>query len=135
MPSAQIPFRTNQLPAAYDVLAPDGSEVRILLALKGGSMAHFSMPSGQTSRAVTHQSVEEIWYFLAGRGEMWRRQGEEEEVVAVGPGVCLTIPVGTHFQFRAFEGESLAAVGITMPPWPGEGEAVFVPGKWDADLP
>jgi mannose-6-phosphate isomerase-like protein (cupin superfamily) len=31
-------------------------------------------------------------------------------------------------------GEPLAALGITMPPWPGEGEAVFVPGKWDAGV-
>jgi mannose-6-phosphate isomerase-like protein (cupin superfamily) len=135
MPSDRAHFRTKQLPTAYDVLAPDGAEVRVLLALKGGSMAHFKLGSGQTSRAITHRSVEEIWYFLAGRGEMWRRQGEQEEVVSVGPGVCLTIPVGTHFQFRATDGEALAALGITMPPWPGEGEAVFVQGKWEPALP
>ena len=123
------------MPAAYDLLAPDGSEVRVLLALKGGSMAHFQLAPGQTSKAVTHRSVEEIWYFLAGRGEMWRRQGDQEVVVAVGPGICLTLPVGTHFQFRAFGGEALAALGITMPPWPGEGEAIFVQGKWEATAP
>ena len=37
---------------------------------------------------------------VAGRGEMWRR-GEREEVVALAPGMALTIPVGTHFQFQA----------------------------------
>ena len=53
----------------------------------------------------------------------------------VEPGVCLTIPLGTHFQFRSHGYESLAAVGVTMPPWPGEGEAMIVPGKWEPTVP
>jgi mannose-6-phosphate isomerase-like protein (cupin superfamily) len=61
---------------------------------------------------------------------MWRRQGGQEEVVPLEPGVCLTIPVGTHFQFRSFGPDSLAAVAITMPPWPGDNEAYTVAGKW-----
>ena len=64
-------------------------------------MAHFELQPGQTSKAVAHRTVEEIWFFLAGRGQMWRRQNDREEIVAVEPGVCLTIPLGTHFQFRA----------------------------------
>ena len=51
---------------------------------------------------------------LSGRGEMWRRQGAREEVVAVQAGVCLTIPLGTHFQFRSLGDQPLAAVGVTM---------------------
>jgi mannose-6-phosphate isomerase-like protein (cupin superfamily) len=47
-------------------------------------------------------------------------------------GVCLTIPVGTHFQFRASSTEPVAAVGVTMPPWPGKEEAVLVSGLWQA---
>src|SRR5262249_52680962 len=62
-------------------------------------------------------------------GEMWRRQGDREEIVPVDPGVCITIPVGTHFQFRSFGYEPLAALGVTIPPWPGEGEAYPVEGK------
>jgi hypothetical protein len=34
-------FHTKLLPNQPDVTAPDDSDVRILLALKGGSMAHF----------------------------------------------------------------------------------------------
>jgi mannose-6-phosphate isomerase-like protein (cupin superfamily) len=98
-------------------------------------MAHFELPPGQTSTAVTHRTVEEIWLFLSGRGEMWRRQGEREEIVPVEPGVCLTIPLGTHFQFRSFGYEALGAVGVTMPPWPGEGEATIVQGKWQPTVP
>lgn len=123
-------FSTARLPAARTAIAPDGSAVRVLLGLSAGGMAHFELAAGQTARAVTHRSVEEIWFVLAGRGEMWRKQGQREETVILEPGVCLTIPLGTHFQFRASATEPVSAVAITMPPWPGEGEAVFVSGPW-----
>ena len=123
-------FETKTLPDRYDAIAPDGSEVRILLGLGGGGMAHFKLKPGQVSKAVTHKTVEEIWFFLSGHGQMWRSQGGVEVVVDVSPGMSLTIPLGTHFQFRATAGEALAAVGVTMPPWPGEGEAVLVDGHW-----
>lgn len=125
-------FATMRLPASPTVVAPDGSDVRVLLGLPGGGMAHFALAAGQVAKAVTHRSVDELWYVLAGRGQMWRRQGEREEVVALEPGVCLSIPLGTHFQFRASATESVAAVAITMPPWPGEAEAVPVEGPWPA---
>lgn len=94
-------FETLRLPAERTVVAPDGCDVRVLLSLPGGSMAHFELPAGATASAVTHRSVEEIWFVLAGRGEMWRKCGEREEIVALEPGICLSIPLGTHFQFRA----------------------------------
>lgn len=125
-----IAFQTKMLPVEPDATAPDGSDVRVLLALPGGSMAHFTLRPGQTSTAVTHRTVSEIWYILSGQGEMWRRQGAQEEVTPLTAGICLTIPLGTHFQFRATGPESLTAVGITMPPWPGDTEAVPVAGKW-----
>jgi mannose-6-phosphate isomerase-like protein (cupin superfamily) len=127
-------FGTTRLPVSPDAVAPDGSDVRVLLGLGGGSLAHFALAPGQTSIAVTHRTVEEIWFFLAGRGEMWRKLGGHEAVVPVDPGVCLTIPLGTHFQLRAFGNEPLAAIGVTMPPWPGEGEASEVPGPWTATV-
>lgn len=123
-------FEAKKLPARPDVTAPDGSDVRILLALAGGSMAHFELPPGQTTLAVTHRTVEEIWYILGGGGEMWRRQGDREEIVTLEPGMCLTIPLGTEFQFRTVGNDLLRAVAITMPPWPGEDEAVSVDGPW-----
>lgn len=123
-------FKTKQLSADPDVVATDGSNVRILLSLKGGSMAHFELDQKQISKAVTHQTVEEIWYFLGGCGEMWRKLGDLEEIVSVESGICLTIPVGTHFQFRSFGNRPLSAVAVTMPPWPGEEEACEVEGKW-----
>ena len=128
-------FGTKRLPKGRDAVAPDGSDVRILLELTGGGMAHFQLPPGQSSTAVTHRTVEEIWFFLSGRGEMWRKQEEREELVPVEAGICLTIPLGTHFQFRSFGPEPLAALGITLPPWPGKDEAIVVQGKWEPTVP
>jgi mannose-6-phosphate isomerase-like protein (cupin superfamily) len=128
MPSK--PWRTTRLPAQRTDVAPDGSDVRVLLGVAGGGMAHFELGPGETSIAVVHRTIEEVWYFLSGRGEMWRKNGDDEEIVDVGPDTCLTIPVGTRFQFRSFGFEPLAAIGATMPPWPGEGEAVPTEGPW-----
>ena len=123
-------FATKHLPVQRDVIAPDGSDVRVLLHLAHGGMAHFELAPDQTSKAVVHRTVEEIWYFLSGRGQMWRQHNGQAEVVDVYPGVCLTIPLGTRFQFRSLGDEPLAAIGVTMPPWPGDGEAIVVPGEW-----
>lgn len=123
-------FSTLPLPAERTVVAPDGSNVRVLLGLSTGTMAHFELPAGMTSSAVVHRTVEEIWFVVAGRGQMWRRQGEREQIVELVPGTCLTLPLGTHFQFRASAAEPVAVVGVTMPPWPGADEAIAVPGPW-----
>ena len=125
-------FATSRLRDAAIALAPDGSVVRPLLALSGGSMSHFELAAGRVSSAVTHRTVEEIWFVVAGRGEMWRRQGEREETVPLEPGVCLTIPLGTRFQLRASAREPVSVIGVTMPPWPGDDEAIPVIGPWRA---
>ncbi len=125
-----MPFATRILPDRPDVIAPDGSEVRLLNALPRGSMAHFLLAPGQTSVAVAHRSVEEIWYFTQGHGEMWRKLGDQEEVVRVAAKTSITLPRGTHFQFRNLGIAPLGAVGVTMPPWPGDEEAYEVAGYW-----
>jgi mannose-6-phosphate isomerase-like protein (cupin superfamily) len=71
------PFESMRLPDKRTSIAPDGSDVRVLLG-----------------------------------------------------GVCLTIPLGTRFQFRSVGDSALSAIGVTMPPWPGDGEAVEVRGPW-----
>ena len=127
-------FATLALPENPTVVAPDGSDVRVLLRLGGGSMAHFELAAGQVAKAVVHRTVEEIWYVLSGQGEMWRKQGQREEVVTLESGVCLTIPLGAQFQFRASAASPVSAVAVTMPPWPGDSEAVFVQGPWEPSV-
>jgi mannose-6-phosphate isomerase-like protein (cupin superfamily) len=125
-------FSTLAAAQAPTVSAPDGSQVQVLLRLQGGSMATFTLQPGQVSAAVAHRSVEELWYVIAGRGSMWRRDALREEITALEPGLCLSVPLGTAFQFRCEGDVPLVAVAVTMPPWPGEGEAVVVDGVWDA---
>ena len=125
---------TKMLALEADVIAPDGCEVRILVATPRGSMAHFTLGPGQIARAVAHRTVEEVWYFLAGKGRMWRRLGEREEITEVARGLSLSIPLGTQFQLRNDGEAPLAAVAVTMPPWPGADEAYVVEGKWPASL-
>jgi mannose-6-phosphate isomerase-like protein (cupin superfamily) len=124
------PFAIRRMAEAVDAIAPDGSEVRLLAASQRGSMAHFRLAAGATSRAVRHRSVEELWYFTGGKGLMWRQLGEEEGTVAVAAGISVAIPASAAFQFRADEGTPLEAVAVTMPPWPGMDEAVAVDGIW-----
>jgi PPOX class probable F420-dependent enzyme len=123
-------FATRPLGAAPDVLAPDGSEGRILCQTGRGSMAHFALAPGAIARAVTHRTIDEVWYVVSGRGRMWRRAGGREEVVELRAGLSLSLPCGTAFQFRADGAAPLAAVGVAMPPWPGEDEAYMVEGPW-----
>jgi mannose-6-phosphate isomerase-like protein (cupin superfamily) len=103
----------------------------MLLQLKGGSLAHFERAPGETSIPVAHRTVDEIWYIIGGRGEMWRKLGDAEETVILEMGICLTIPVGTHFQWRSVGTEPLVAIAVTMPPWPDEEEAYRVEGVWN----
>ena len=131
---AMARFETKRLPAAPDVAAPDGSQVRILLQLSGGSMAHFELGPGLASIPVAHRTVEELWYILGGKGEMWRRDEQGEEIASIDAGVCISIPLGTAFQFRNTGTEPLTAIAITMPPWPGEDEAFVVEGRWEPKL-
>ena len=123
-------FATRHLADRPDAIAPDGAEVRLLGSLPRGSMASFRLAPKAVSRAVAHRSIEEIWYFTDGAGRMWRKFGDHEEITEVSAGVSITLPTGTHFQFRCDGAEPLEAVAVTMPPWPGADEAYSVLGKW-----
>ncbi len=122
------PFATLAPGAGFRATAPDGAAVEVLLATRGGSMARFTLTPGQVTDPVIHRSVEEIWLVTAGRGEIVRRQAGRTERTALVPGLCLTIPHGTAFRFRAAPNAGLEIVAITMPPWPGPDEAIPVPG-------
>jgi mannose-6-phosphate isomerase-like protein (cupin superfamily) len=116
-----------------DTLAPDRSEIRLLVANAGSSMCEVSLPSVGISVPVRHRTVEEIWYFLEGEGEVWRQAPDGQAVtLRVTPGSALTIPLGCRFQFRTTGSSALRFLCITTPPWPGEQEAIVEPdaGAW-----
>ena len=123
-------LQTSLLKSDADYLAPDSSEIRLVPTMSGGGLCHCTLPAGKTSKAVKHRTVEEIWFFLEGQGEVWRKLDDHEEIVKVKPGISLTIPVGTHFQFRNTGSEALRFIIVTMLPWPGPEEAKEVKNNW-----
>ena len=133
--------------SADTVTAPDGSTIRLLLTDRHGaarcSVVEVSIPPGAVSRPVRHRTVEEAWYIIAGRGQVWRCPPDTPAVaaapVAVSAGDALVIPAGWAFQFAAdgngdtggaddaATGAGLRFLCVTMPPWPGMDEAEILP--------
>ena len=64
------PFAEALLSTRHDAVAPDGSQVRLLVRLPGVSMAHFALGPGEVSRPTQHRTVSEAWYILQGLGRM-----------------------------------------------------------------
>ena len=126
-------WSTVSVPAEVDVVAPDGSEIRLLAATRHASMSHCTLPPGRTTRAVRHRTVDELWYIVGGAGQVWRSGGRQDEVTDVYAGVSISIPVGTSFQFRTVGEHALVLVSATIPPWPGDHEAEHVAGPWQPD--
>lgn len=106
-----------------DAIAPDGSRIRLLVTdARQASLVEVTLPAGDVSRPVRHRTVEEIWFFLEGRGRAW----VDGEIHEVGPGSRLVIPTGRPFQFAAGPEGPLRFLCYTSPPWPGPEEAVSV---------
>jgi mannose-6-phosphate isomerase-like protein (cupin superfamily) len=114
----------TQQPAEPDHMAPDGSEIRLLGDEPRGGYAHCQLPPGAVTQPVRHRTVQEIWYVLKGRGQLWRHDHGTEEVVTLAAGICADIPLHTDFQFRSTGDEPLQLLLLTMPRWPGPEEAV-----------
>jgi mannose-6-phosphate isomerase-like protein (cupin superfamily) len=124
------PMHITRLPKHLDTLAPDQTEIRLLVSLERGSSVHCTLQPGQTSLAGKHRTVEEIWYTLQGQGEIWLKRGELEREEAVSPGSCVGIPPDTSFQVRNTSASALCFLIVTLPPWPGEQEWVRVADHW-----
>ena len=124
-------FKTGRIPETF-ILAPDGSEIRLLQQLGGGGLSECTLRVNQISQAVRHRTVEEIWFVTQGRGQVWLEEDSVQTVVSISKGSSITIPLGTAFQFRNTGHEKLKIIISTMPPWPGDKEALTVDGKWQA---
>ena len=123
-------LETVRLPAERDLVAPDGSDIRVLARARGASLCHCTLPPGAVSRPIAHRRVEELWYVLSGRGQVWREHAGREEVVELAAGISLNIPRGASFQFRNTAEDPLRFVIATFPPWPGPDEALPCSGPW-----
>jgi mannose-6-phosphate isomerase-like protein (cupin superfamily) len=123
-------WATVDLPDVADHQAPNGSELRKLLACDLGDVAHVRLPANATTPPISHRTVDQVWYVLTGAGEVWRRRDATEDAVAIGAGTCLTIPVGTTFQCRNLGSPPLELLIGTFPRWPGPDEAALADGPW-----
>jgi mannose-6-phosphate isomerase-like protein (cupin superfamily) len=122
------------LPAVADYLAPDGSEIRLLGGHAAGGLAHCRLGPGQTSIAVRHHSVTELWFITGGHGRLWRQHGGDGDEVPLRYGTSVSIDMGERFQFRSTGIEPLEFVIATMPAWPGPTEAERVDGRWSVPM-
>jgi len=111
-----------------DAMAPDGSEIYFrVLDAERASLVEVILAPGRTSRPVRHQTVEEIWYFLAGSGEVWLRSPDGANTThRLRQGSTVTIPTNWDFQFRSDGVDPLRFLCFTIPPWPGNDEAILV---------
>src|SRR5216684_3212315 len=95
-----------------DAIAPDGSEIYFReLGAKRASLVEVLLRPGGVSRPVQHRTVEEVWYFLGGSGEVWVG-GETTNVTA---GSTVIIPTDSPFQFRTLGDEPLRFLCFTSP--------------------
>ena len=123
-------MQTRPFPSAPDARSPAGAEIRFLIEGATGNLIHASVPAGQVNRATVHATVSELWHVLSGQGEIWRRDGAEEQTTVLTAGVSIDIPVGTAFQYRCTGPDPLEFLCVSMPPWPGDHEATAAEGPW-----
>jgi mannose-6-phosphate isomerase-like protein (cupin superfamily) len=98
----------------------DGSTIHVLLdARLGGarnqSLAEASLDAGRATERHRHRDTEEIYFILAGTGEM-EVEGERR---AVGPGDAILIPSGHWHEIRA-DADGLRFLCACAPPYRDE---------------
>ena len=113
------PWKIKQLSTTPDAIAVDTAEIRKVFAEDEASVVHCTLPPNAVSVATRLIDIHEIWYFIEGRGRIWLKEedeakGSEKEV---GPGTCLTMPAGVHFQYRTLGEDFLSFLCVTMPPF------------------
>jgi mannose-6-phosphate isomerase-like protein (cupin superfamily) len=112
-------WKIEQLSKTPDAIAVDTTEVRKGFAEVEASVVHCTLPPNAVSVATRNVDPYEIWHFLEGRGRIWLKEEDEEKgrEKDVGPGTCLTIPAGVHFQYRNLGEDFLRFLCVTMPPF------------------
>jgi mannose-6-phosphate isomerase-like protein (cupin superfamily) len=128
-------MRTTNVETAGRGRSPLGAHIRYLQDGPHGNLIHSTVPPGMVGRACRFRTVDEYWFVLSGRGELWRRAADGTEgVTTLVPGVSIDIPLGTTFQYRCAGDEPLVFTCVAMPPWPGDDEAVLSEGPWEPQV-
>ena len=110
-------WRTAWLPREATNRSPGGaSEIRQVIQLPQGQVTHAVCAAGNVAEAAVLPERYEMFYVLAGAGELWRRAPHGEEIVSLRPGRTVEIPMGTEFQYRALDADVMFLVIVT-PMW------------------
>ena len=117
-----------------DAKSPAGADIRYIMDGTTGNMIHSTVKAKQVNRATVHATVSEFWFVLEGRGEIWRKNKNQEKITALEVGTSIDIPAGTVFQYKNVGDNDLKFICIAMPPWPSDNEATYVDGKWEASV-
>lgn len=128
-------MHTTPFPTTPSGRSPAGAEIRSLIDDEFGTMIHATVPPGQVNRATVHATVSEIWHVLSGEGQIWRRDGSDEQTTPLRQGVSIDIPVGTAFQYRCTGAGALEFICVSVPRWPGAAEATIIDGPWIPTAP
>lgn len=91
------------------------------------------MLPGKISKAVKHKTVTELWYFIQGVGEVWKKSGNKEEIIKVSASISLSIESEDCFQFRNTSEVVLKFIITTIPKWPGADEVILVERLWSCE--
>ncbi len=117
------PWITGLLPVDHSDVAADGSLVRLLGRVPGASAIHCSVPARQVGNPSYNVGLDELWFFLDGNGQLWRRPRDRSvpgEVVDVRAGSIVSIPRDVEFQFRNTCDRELVFICMTSPAWSNE---------------
>ena len=89
-------------------------------------MIHSTVPPYQVNKATTHATMDEFRYIWEGQCELWRDDCSLSSITTLKPGTSFDIPAKTLFQNRNTYKSELEFICITMPPWSGDSDAVFL---------
>jgi mannose-6-phosphate isomerase-like protein (cupin superfamily) len=108
----------RSLEQAAPFTTKDGSTIRSLHDLTTGpvrnqSLAEATLEPGQATERHYHRDTEEIYYVVAGSGEMEL----DGELAVVGPGEAILIPPGAWHRIRATGREPLRILCCCAPPY------------------
>ena len=124
-------MKTVHLASADRGRSPLGAHIRYLADGPHGNMIHSTVPPGMVGRAAQFRTIDEYWYVLSGKGDVWRRSPDGTETVTeLRPATSVDIPLGTAFQYRCRGDEPLTFICVALPPWTGDDEAILIDGLW-----
>ena len=106
-------MKLQSLDRAEPFTTKDGSTIRELHHTEAQSLAEATLEPGQATVRHYHAESEEIYFLLAGRGEL-ELDGERCEVE---PGDAILIPRGAWHRIHALGDESLRLLCCCAPPY------------------